>query len=125
MSIQPARLFSAFFKPSADLAGPAIASLLVALILAAIPVQAMAQTFDIPFITGFGCEVIKWMKGPLAIMIFVIVVVATLVIGLMAKMDWSRIISVCVVFGIIIGLGKILANSEFLQAVPSMSACLA
>ncbi len=98
--------------------------LLTALVLATLPIQALAQSFDIPFITTFGCSVIKWMKGPLAILIFVVVVVATLVIGMISKMDWSRIIAVCVVFGIIIGLGGILANSEYLQAVPSISSCL-
>lgn len=98
---------------------------LVAALLAVMPMEAMAQTFDIPFITQFGCSVVKWMKGPLAILIFVVVVVATLVIGMISKMDWSRIISVCVVFGIIIGLGGVLANSSYFQAMPSMQSCLA
>ncbi len=98
---------------------------LVAALLAVMPMEAMAQSFDIPFITQFGCSVVKWMKGPLAILIFVVVVVATLVIGMISKMDWSRIISVCVVFGIIIGLGGVLANSSYFQAMPSMQSCLA
>ena len=97
---------------------------LVAALLMALPMQAMAQTFDIPFITTFGCNVVKWMKGPLAVLIFVVVVVATLVIGMISKMDWSRIISVCVVFGIVIGLGNVLAGSSFLQSMPSMQSCL-
>lgn len=98
---------------------------LIAALLTAMPLEAMAQSFDIPFITQFGCSVVKWMKGPLAILIFVVVVVATLVIGMISKMDWSRIISVCVVFGIIIGLGGVLANSSYFQAMPAMQSCLA
>jgi type IV secretory pathway VirB2 component (pilin) len=98
---------------------------LAAALLALLPADAMAQQFDIPFITQFGCSVVKWMKGPLAILIFVVVVIATLVIGMISKMDWSRIIAVCVVFGIIIGLGGILANSSYFQAMPAMQSCLA
>jgi len=98
---------------------------LVAALLAMMPIEAMAQSFDIPFISQFGCSVVRWMKGPLAILIFVVVVVATLVIGMISKMDWSRIISVCVVFGIIIGLGGVLANSSYFQAMPAMQSCLA
>jgi type IV secretory pathway VirB2 component (pilin) len=102
-----------------------VTAILATALLAALPIEAMAQTFDIPFITQFGCGVVKWMKGPLAILIFVVVVIATLVIGMISKMDWSRIISVCVVFGIIIGLGGVLANSSYFQAMPSMQSCLA
>lgn len=103
----------------------AVTATLVAALLAVMPIEAMAQSFDIPFITTFGCGVVKWLKGPLAILIFVLVVIATLVIGMISKMDWSRIISVCVVFGIIIGLGGILANSSYFQAMPAMQSCLA
>jgi len=102
-----------------------VTATLIAALLTAMPLEAMAQSFDIPFITQFGCSVVKWMKGPLAILIFVVVVVATLVIGMISKMDWSRIISVCVVFGIIIGLGGVLANSSYFQAMPAMQSCLA
>ena len=102
----------------------ALTATLVAALLAVMPIDAMAQNFDIPFITQFGCSVVKWMKGPLAILIFVVVVIATLVIGMISKMDWSRIISVCVVFGIIIGLGGVLANSSYFQAMHAMQSCL-
>lgn len=102
----------------------ALTATLVAALLVVMPIDAMAQNFDIPFITQFGCSVVKWMKGPLAILIFVVVVIATLVIGMISKMDWSRIISVCVVFGIIIGLGGVLANSSYFQAMPAMQSCL-
>ena len=50
--------------------------------------------------------------------------VATLVVGMISKMDWSRIIAVCVIFGILISLGAILGNSSYVQNVAGMSACL-
>lgn len=97
--------------------------LLAVLVLAIFPIPAMAD-FSIPFVETFGCDVVKWMKGPLAVLIFVVVVIATFVIGLVSRMDWSAIISVCVVFGIIIGLGGILANSNWLSGSATMNACL-
>lgn len=103
----------------------AVLAAMFALVLTTLPVDAMAQSFDVPFITQFGCKVIQWMKGPLAILIFVLVAISTLVIGMISKMDWSRIISVCVVFGIVISIGSVLANSSQLQALPMMQSCLA
>lgn len=86
--------------------------------------QAGAGGFSVPFINEFGCNIVAWMKGPLAILIFIIVCVATLVIGMIAKMDWARIIQVCVLFGIVIAIGSILSNSSYIQAVSGLSACL-
>jgi type IV secretion system protein TrbC len=60
----------------------------------------------------------------LAILIFILVCVATLVIGMITKMDWARIISVCVIFGIVIGLGTILNSSAAIQNEAGMSSCL-
>jgi len=102
-----------------------VTGIMVATLLSVLPMDAMAVTFDVPFITDFGCGVVKWMKGPLAILIFVVIVIATLVIGMINKMDWSRIIQVCMVFGVIIGLGSMLANSSYLSASSAMQSCLA
>lgn len=97
------------------------ALLLVASVLLLIPHPAHAQSFNVPFLTEFGCEVVRWMRGPLAVLIFIIVVVATFVIGMIAKMDWSRVITIAILFGIVTGLGAILARyTNFGQ----MSACL-
>lgn len=123
MSIQASPRFQSLRKHQPRLGWPAITSLIAGLILVILPTQAMAA-FDIPFITTFGCEVIQWMKGPLAILVFLVVIVATFVIGLMARMDWSAIVTACIVFGIIIGLGGILANSNYLQASPTLASCL-
>ncbi len=86
--------------------------------------QAGGGGFSVPFISEFGCSIVAWMKGPLAILIFIIVCVATLVIGMIAKMDWARIIQVCVLFGIVIAIGSILSNSSYIQSVSGLSACL-
>ena len=96
--------------------------LLAFLVLA--PSSAHAQSIQVPFIQEFGCSVVQWLKGPLAILIFILVCVATLVIGMITKMDWARIITVCVIFGILISIGAILGNSSYIQNVAGMSACL-
>ena len=88
------------------------------------PGLAHAAGISIPFIQDFGCSIVQWLKGPLAILIFILVCVATLVIGMITKMDWARIISVCVIFGIVIGLGTILNSSAAIQSQSGMSSCL-
>ena len=104
---------------------PALAATLLVLGLAMFtPGLAHAQGIQIPFIQDFGCSIVQWLKGPLAILIFILVCVATLVIGMITKMDWARIISVCVIFGILISIGAILSNSSYIQNVSGMTACL-
>lgn len=113
-------------SPAVFSVNTAVTGALFAMLMASMPIDAMAQSmansFDIPFITDFGCSVVKWMKGPLSILIFVVVSVATLVIGMISKMDWGRIISVCVVFGIILALGNVLSGSSYVTG--KMQACL-
>jgi type IV secretory pathway VirB2 component (pilin) len=105
---------------------PAAASVLLLFVLLVLaPAPAHAQTtLQVPFIQEFGCSVVQWLKGPLAILIFILVCVATFVIGMITKMDWARIITVCVIFGVLISLGAILGNSSYIQNVAGMSACL-
>jgi type IV secretory pathway VirB2 component (pilin) len=104
---------------------PVLAAALLGLGLALFtPGAAHAATIQIPFIQDFGCSIVQWLKGPLAILIFILVCVATLVIGMITKMDWARIISVCVIFGILISLGAILGNSSVMQNAAGMSSCL-
>lgn len=100
------------------------APLLVLALCMLTPGVAHAAGISIPFIQDFGCSIVQWLKGPLAILIFVLVCVATLVIGMITKMDWARIISVCVIFGIVIGLGTILNSSAAIQNASGMSSCL-
>ena len=101
--------------------------LVLALLLVAsalLPGSALAADISVPFIQDFGCSVVKWLKGPLAILIFVIVCVVTFVFGMITKMDWGRIITVCILFGVLIGMGSILSSSSYIQNVAGMSACL-
>jgi len=99
-----------------------VLALLVALAL--MPAVAHGQQIQVPFIQEFGCSVVQWLKGPLAILIFILVSVATLVIGMITKMDWARIITVCVLFGLVVSSGAVLASSNFVQSVPGINACL-
>lgn len=79
-------------------------------VLLALPTAAFAQ-FSLPIIDGIGCDIVNWMKGPLAIIVFLLVVVATIVIGLFARMDWTKILSVIVLYGVLQGLATILLSS--------------
>lgn len=62
------------------------------------------------FISGFGCTLYKFFIGELAIWTFIGVVAATLLIGIIAKVDFAKLISVVVIFGILQGLGAFFAN---------------
>lgn len=109
----------------AELRSMLIATLVIA-VLVLLPSPAMAQTSGWPpaFVSDIGCTIVQWMKGPLAVLIFVVALVAALVIGLIAKMDWSRIIYLVLIFGIISGLGGLLANNSALQSWSGLSNCL-
>lgn len=87
-----------------------IARDILILALLAVPVMAFAQTGSLDSLTGsggIGCTIIKWMKGPLAILVFGLVAVVTIVVGMFAKMDWSKILSIVILFGILQGLGTL------------------
>ena len=99
-------------------------TLLALLAIATLPIPALAAGFDVPFITEFGCQVVQWLKGPLAVLIFILTVVAALVIGMITRMDWGKIITVCVIFGLVVAIGGILSNSSYVQNVAGMGACL-
>ena len=114
--------FSTFAPGDSKAKSLALMFLLVGLAMLAGPAHAVG--FDVPFINEIGCKVVQWMKGPLAIIVFIIVVVATLLIGMIAKMDWGKLIAVTVLFGILTGIGGILANSSSFQAFAGLSACL-
>ena len=88
------------------------------LLLPAVSHAAAGSGFSLPFITGIGCDIVKWMKGELAVIVFVLVAVATFVVGLFAKMDWTKILSVVVIYGILQGLIGILLSTNTIQ-VPS------
>lgn len=103
----------------------AILAMAFALVLGFAPEAALAQgAITVPFIQDFGCSIVQWLKGPMAILIFIVVCVVTLVFGMITKMDWGKIITVCIIFGVILGLGKILLTYGDIANMPGMSACL-
>lgn len=79
--------------------------LMVMLILAASSSIASAQstTFSVPGLKALACSIIKWMTGELAVIIFFVVGVATLLVGMMMKMDWAKIVALIVMFGLVQG----------------------
>ena len=90
-----------------------------AVILLVLPSLSFAAGgFSLPFISGIGCDIVNWMKSELAIIIFLLVAVATFVIGLFAKMDWTKVLSIVVIYGILQGLATILLSTGTVQ-VPS------
>lgn len=94
---------NSLFRPSARSVWMAFAVLAMMFV----PELSLAQSssaFDLPIVTQIGCALVEWMSGPLAIVVFLLVVIATLVIGIFAKMDWTRILTVIIIFGIIQGL---------------------
>lgn len=98
---------------------------LLAVAFLLMPQLAHAQvSFTIPFISDIGCQVVRYMKGPLAFLIFVIVIVGTFIVGMIAKMDWSRIITIAILFGILTGMGMILANVPSAQSMAGLAGCL-
>lgn len=95
-------------------ANASVAALACALLFLAFPGDAMAA-MSLPFIDGIGCNVANWLKGPLAIIVFVIVFIVTLVVGMFAKMDWGKIISVVVIYGLIQGFVSIMLSTGGIQ----------
>lgn len=72
--------------------------------------SAHAGTFSLPSLTSFVCTLLEWMTGELALGVFLIVVVITFVIGFFAKMDWTKILAVIVLYGILQGLANLFSG---------------
>jgi type IV secretory pathway VirB2 component (pilin) len=98
--------------------------LVVFMFLALCANQASAQgtsgPFNLPGFSTLGCKVISWLTGELSVMIFFIVVVVTLLVGFFAKMDWTKVLGVIVMFGLLKG-----AASLFKDFVNTSISCIA
>lgn len=68
---------------------------------------ALAGPFDNMPLLDWGCELIKWLKSSLAPLIFLVVAVITIIIGKFAKMDWTKILSLVILMGVLQGIGTI------------------
>jgi type IV secretion system protein TrbC len=107
----------------------AVVAMLLVAAFALMPTPALAQAssgsgWPPPFISDIGCTIVQWLKGPLAVLIFVVSVIVALVIGMIARMEWDRIIYLVVIFGIISGLGGLLANNAAMQSWSGLATCL-
>lgn len=80
--------------------------------------QASAQNIDTTMLGSFGCAIYTFLTGPLAIWAFILVLVGTLLIGLIAKIDFAKIIVVIVVFAVIQAIGT------YIMGIPSVAAKL-
>jgi type IV secretory pathway VirB2 component (pilin) len=99
----------------------------IAAALTLFPPEALAQAsggISLPFITDFGCSVVQVLRGPVAILVFILVCIAGLIVGLISKMDWGKIIFACVIFGIIISFPQIIASSSYIANATGLSGCL-
>lgn len=79
-----------------------------------VPLVASAA-ISFPAIDGIGCDIVNWMKGPLAIIVFLIVTVVTIVVGMFAKMDWTKILTIVILYGVIQGLGGVATSSGYIS----------
>ena len=104
-------------KPGQQVQSNTTRNLLVMLTIMAVSSAAFAgggggeSLIKLDFIDKIGCGIVLFMQSTLAPIVLALVVVVTIVVGMFAKMDWSKIVSVLILFGILMGLGKILASA--------------
>ena len=72
----------------------------------------------------FGCSIYTFLTGPLAVWAFILVVVGTLLIGLVAKIDFSKIIVVIVIFALIQGIGTWVMGVDSVASKLGTTSCL-
>lgn len=85
---------------------------------------AHAQTIDTSMLGAFGCAIYEFLTGPLAIWAFILVLVGTLLIGLIAKIDFAKIVVVVVVFAIIQGIGTYVLSVQSVATKIGTASCL-
>ena len=87
------------------------------------PAAAAAQ-IDSAMLGSFGCAIYNFLTGPLAIWAFILVVVGTLLIGLIAKVDFAKIIVVVVVFALIQAIGTYMMSINSISTKLGTASCL-
>lgn len=100
---------------------------LVAVTLVAFAGTASAQNagaLDTAMLGSFGCAIYNFLTGPLAIWAFILVLVGTLLIGLIAKIDFSKIIVVVVVFALIQAIGTYVMSMDSVASKIGTASCL-
>ena len=86
--------------------------------------RAAEGTIDSELLGTFGCSIYNFLTGPLAVWAFILVVVGTLLIGLVAKIDFSKIIVVIVIFALIQGIGTWVMGVESVASKLGTASCL-
>ncbi|WP_291518845.1 hypothetical protein [Acidovorax sp.] len=75
---------------------------------------------DLPILGEFGCSLLDFFTGSLAIWAFVLIAAGTLLIGMIARIDFAKLLSVVVIFAVIQGLGAWVA-----PMITNADACIA
>lgn len=79
---------------------------------------------DTAMLGNFGCAIYNFLTGPLAIWAFILVLVGTLLVGLIAKIDFSKIIVVVVVFALIQAIGGYVMGMDSVASKIGTASCL-
>ena len=79
---------------------------------------------DTQMLGNFGCAIYNFLTGPLAIWAFILVLVGTLLVGLIAKIDFSKIIVVVVVFALIQAIGTYVMGMDSVASKIGTASCL-
>lgn len=66
--------------------------------------------FKVDFISGIGCDVLNWLKSDLSILILFLMVITIIIGGMISRMDWTRILVVIVLYGLLHGVVAIFAG---------------
>ncbi len=85
---------------------------IAALAFLSISVKAHAQSggFALPELSDFFCTLLAYLRGDLAVMIFVLVTALTIIVGFFAKMDWTKILTIVILFGLLQGMTKLFSG---------------
>lgn len=107
-----------FSKPS-----PVLQALAIMAVCMLLPAEAFAQVADggLTLVTGLGCKFVSLLRGPMAIVVFLVVCVATIFLGMVTKMDWAKIFGVVILLGILQGIVTILASTGMLIPAQCLS----
>lgn len=88
------------------------------------PAFAQAIEVDTAAMNDFGCAIYSLLTGTMAIWSFILVAVCILVVGLLLKIDFSRLFVVVIIFLVIQGLGALLMKIPSVAAKLGGASCL-
>jgi len=95
---------------------------LLAIGLATVTASTAAHALSLPFLNNIGCQIYNFLVGELAIWAFILIAAGTLLLGLVAKIDFSKLLGAVIIFGILQGLaGLLVSTSPSLQATSCLS----